>query len=91
MDDIVDVRLRGDTSTSPNAAVQASEAGSPSGSPATTAVVTVAATGAIVLAALALKRSRRKSGYDSLDDAKDCSIGESYADTAPATVSGVTI
>lgn len=88
---IVDVRLRGDITTSPKAALQASGGTSPTGSPATTAVVTIAATGAIVLAALGLKRSGQKTGYDNLDDGKESILEDSHADTPPATVSGITI
>lgn len=87
-DGIVDVRLRDDSSAAPIAALTSGGATPPPGSPATTAVVTIAATAAIVLFALAFKRSRQKGGYDNLD-AKDAD-GQSYANTAPGTVASST-
>lgn len=88
---ITDVRLKGDETIAPQAAIQTNEAESPPESPATTAVVAIAATGAIVLAALALRRSRRTSDYRNLELGKDFSVGESNDNTSPLTASGMAI
>lgn len=92
LDGIVDVRLRDETPEN-RAELTPNVASPPSGSPATAAVVTVAAAGAIVLAALALRRSRRKGGYDNLDEDKAGSVGStdgghSHTDTLAATMGG---
>ena len=88
---ITDVRIRGNETAAPQAVIQAREAESPPGSPATTAVVAIAATGAFVLAALALRRFRQSSDYHNLDHDKDISVGESQDYTSPLTVSGTAI
>ena len=85
---ITDVRLRGDKTAAPKAAIQASEAETASGRPVTTAVVTIAATGAFVLGALLVRRSRHSTDYHNLDHDKDISVGESHDYSSPLTISG---
>lgn len=94
LDGVTDVRFR--DAPSANRAERTPSGATPplSGSPATTAVVTIAATGVFLIAALAFRRSRRKSDYDNLDAKEDhysdADGGQSHVGTVPATASGTT-
>lgn len=75
----------GDPSAPTPRAALTADGSTPAGSPTTTAVVAVASAGAVLVAALAIRRSRKQAGYEDLDAKDD---GNSFAETLPVTVTG---